>query len=188
MQSDRCDNPEELMQLFKKTADPAYLEPLILKYLKSSILIAKHYLKNDEMAEDAVQETFLRIIQKRSSFKTDMDFARWYYTVLRNVCCDFHRRRQQFLEKKTEISYFLQQTTSQHDSRIDDTFPLSLLSGLSESERSILILRIVHELSFKEIAAATGIREEAAKKRAQRGLRRLKEKFHAGKMSIMKMA
>jgi RNA polymerase sigma factor (sigma-70 family) len=49
-----------------------------------------------------------------------------------------------------------------------------VLDGLARGERDVLVLRIVHGLAFRDVAAALGISEEAAKKRAQRALRRLR--------------
>jgi DNA-directed RNA polymerase specialized sigma24 family protein len=49
-----------------------------------------------------------------------------------------------------------------------------MMRALPPLERDVLVLRIVEGLSFAEIAAAVGISEEAAKKRSQRGLQRLR--------------
>jgi RNA polymerase sigma factor (sigma-70 family) len=51
-----------------------------------------------------------------------------------------------------------------------------LLDVLANHERDVLVLRIVHGLGFSDVAAALGISEEAAKKRAQRALKRLRAK------------
>jgi hypothetical protein len=50
-----------------------------------------------------------------------------------------------------------------------------LLAKLPPPARAVLTLRIVHDMPFRDVAAALGISEEAAKKRAQRALRRLRE-------------
>jgi len=48
-------------------------------------------------------------------------------------------------------------------------------------ERDVLTLRVVHGLTFREVAAALEITEEAAKKRGQRGLRRLRKHVTAAR-------
>ena len=50
-----------------------------------------------------------------------------------------------------------------------------LLATLPQGDRAVLLLRIAHDLTFGDVAAVLGISEEAAKKRAQRGLRRLRQ-------------
>jgi len=50
-----------------------------------------------------------------------------------------------------------------------------LLRRLPVGERDVLVLRVIEDLPFRDVAAALGISEEAAKKRAQRGLARLRE-------------
>ena len=49
-----------------------------------------------------------------------------------------------------------------------------LLAALPPRDRVVLTLRVLHGLAFRDVAAALGISEEAAKKRAQRALRRLR--------------
>ena len=56
-----------------------------------------------------------------------------------------------------------------------------LLQNLPASEQVVLNLRIVHDLPFRDIAAVVGISIEAAKKRAQRGLRTLRERMRNSK-------
>jgi DNA-directed RNA polymerase specialized sigma24 family protein len=52
-----------------------------------------------------------------------------------------------------------------------------LLQSLPASEQVVLSLRIIHDMPFRDIATVVGISTEAAKKRAQRGLRALREKM-----------
>ena len=51
----------------------------------------------------------------------------------------------------------------------------------------MLVLRIVHGLGFRDVAAALGISEEAAKKRAQRALKRLRAKVYDSERSLDKL-
>lgn len=51
------------------------------------------------------------------------------------------------------------------------------LTALSEQDREVLVLRYLEELSAREVGAALGVSEAAAKKRALRALRRLREKL-----------
>ena len=53
---------------------------------------------------------------------------------------------------------------------------LDLLDGLPRKARAVLTLRIVHDMAFRDVAAALGISEAAAKKRAQRALRQLRKR------------
>ena len=55
---------------------------------------------------------------------------------------------------------------------------MQLLSSLTCDDQDVLVLRIVHGLRFRDVAAALGISEEAAKKRAQRALKRLRTRVH----------
>ena len=62
----------------------------------------------------------------------------------------------------------------------------NMLDVLARGERDVLELRIVHGLGFRDVGAALGISEEAAKKRAQRALRRLRATVCDSESSLSK--
>lgn len=164
---------EALMERFKISLDETAFEQLVLDYAYPASSVAHQILGDRALAEDAVQETFIRIIDKRNHYVASGSFSRWFYAILRNICIDLLRKRKrdrEFTKRlSSEINHIAQnKLPSDH---------ASLLNILPSRDKSVLELRIVHSMSFKEIAAALNITEEAAKKRAQRGLRKLREKF-----------
>jgi len=164
---------EALMERFKISLDKTAIEQLVLDYASPAIAVAHQMLGDRVLAEDAVQETFIRIIKKRNQYVVSGSFSRWFYAILRHVCIDLLRKRkrdQEFTKRLfNEIKHVTQiELLSDH---------ASLLNILPSHDKSVLELRVVYSMSFKEIAAALNITEEAAKKRAQRGLRKLREKI-----------
>jgi RNA polymerase sigma factor (sigma-70 family) len=88
-------------------------------------------------------------------------------------------REKEALENAATI---IEPTKPQTESEIP-----KLLNSLSSRERDVLVLRIVHGLGFRDVAAALGISEEAAKKRAQRALKRLRTKIYDSESSPDKL-
>jgi RNA polymerase sigma-70 factor (ECF subfamily) len=167
-------SPEQLMALFQREQSPAVFDQLVARFLRPGLAVARQFLRNSAAAEDAVQETFLRIVRRHEQYSPAKPFTGWFYTILRNVCIDTARREsrhnqvlQDFAQERREPS------TVGPSSAVD----MDLLARLPEAERDVLSLRILDGLAFAEIGAALGISEEAAKKRSQRGLRRLRVKL-----------
>jgi RNA polymerase sigma factor (sigma-70 family) len=162
---------EQLMGRFKASLENEVINKITLSLIQPALAAAGEILGNRTQAEDAVQETFVRLIRHRDRYDDSKPFLPWFYTILRNVCRDMHRqegRRRKFLETLRQ-----QARPEVFESHSMDS--ADLLSMLSSSEQEVLRLRILHDFRFREIAAVIGISESAAKKRAQRGLRRLRK-------------
>jgi RNA polymerase sigma-70 factor (ECF subfamily) len=130
-------------------------------------------LLDEALAEDAVQDAFIRVIRKRHQYIQSEPFSSWFYAILRNVCIDMLRKRRRDQKLAGRLCCELSDRTVVKSASRE----LSLLDMLPSRERTVLELRVVHSMSFKEVAVALDISEEAAKKRAQRGLRKLRQKL-----------
>lgn len=175
LQRDTLDSA--LMTRFQRSLDEAAFEQLVSAYAGPAAAVARQILNHSALADDAVQEAFLRVIRRRDQYVASYSFAGWFYAILRHICIDILRkteRDQQLLEKLNQAydARLSHPTLSDH---------ASLLNRLPPREKAVLELRVVHCQPFKEIGAALGISEEAAKKRAQRGLRRLRERLARGR-------
>lgn len=120
-------------------------------------------LKDAGGAEDALQEAFLRLLTGKYSPEPGKEQA-YLYRAVRNICYDELRRRQRHQEEKQEIR-----------SATDQYAYLELISALEPKEREIVTLKIIGGLTSREIGRVMGITEQAAKKRYQRAIQKLKE-------------
>jgi len=174
MNHQRKPTHETLMKRFKTALDQTAFEQLVRAYASGAAAVANQILCDRSLAEDAVQEAFVRIIKKRDQYVASDSFSPWFYAILRNVCIDMLRKRHRDQKLTKQLSNEITGTYSTSKSPLDHT---ALLDLLGPCEKSVVELRVVHSMPFKEIAAALDISEEAAKKRAQRGLRRLRQKL-----------
>ncbi len=170
MQRDTTDNA--LMARFQCHLDEGAFEQLVSTYTAPALTVANQFLPDHALAEDAVQEAFVRVVHRRNQFKPAHAFSTWFYAILRHVCIDMLRK----MKRHRNVIEQLNQTTAIRNTEKPDSDELLLLNALPVRERGVLELRVMHGLSFREVAQALNISEEAAKKRAQRGLRRLREK------------
>ena len=179
MQNDAAISHETLMVRFQTRLDTYAFDGIVSAYMKPAVGVARQILSDCALAEDAVQESFLRIIRKRHQYIPGSPFSRWFYAIVRNVCLDMLRKRSREKETIREVAA----NCEPESTRTDLPKISELLNDLTRGDQNVLVLRIVHGLGFRDVAAALGISEEAAKKRAQRALRRLRASMHDSESS-----
>ena len=165
---------ETLMARFIRDDDRSSFGRLLRRYAPVATGVAVRLLGSREEARDAVQETFVNILRARSGYRPDSPFGPWFYRILRNVCLDLLRKRKSY---RNALDRFAGEVTKEEvpPQEHGNGFPLLELVGrLPEKDRRVLLLRVVDGLSLGEIAELCGCTEEAIKKRAQRGLKRLR--------------
>ena len=164
---------EALMARYQRRLDAEAFGQLVSRFLAPGLAVARQALAERALAEDAVQEAFLRIVRSRERYDIRKPFSAWFYAILRNVCTDMLRRRaRQTTMMKGLAARAKPQVQEPAHASVDAA---DLLALLPDDARTVLARRIVHDLPFRDVAAALGISEEAAKKRAQRALRQLRK-------------
>ncbi len=142
-----------------------------------------------DIADDLLQETFVRLVRTIDTYQHDGRFAAWLYRIAANLARDHLRRTRRRgvpvtldrvgadgdlaigLEPVDDRAERPDETLSGHEDRRRLT---AALDQLSEMDREILLLRHYSELPFGEIASLLGIPLGTALARAHRALARLK--------------
>lgn len=127
-------------------------------------------LKNTADAEDAVQETFIKYVQKAPDFSDVEHEKAWLITVATNKCRDILRYRTRHRTESDELldSYAIDK---------EESGILDALMELPEKYRMPLMLFYIDEYKLDEISDIMGISLSAAKMRLSRGRKLLKEKY-----------
>ena len=158
------------MARFQHTLDESVFQELVSRYLNGAFAASSAILRERTRAEDAVQEAFVRVIQARGQYKPSRPFAPWFYAIVRNVCRDIQRE----LERQPRAASDYVRAGGEPVS--PGMTCTELLEGLSESEQEVLMLRIVEDMPFFNIAMVLDCSVEAAKKRYQRALDELRRR------------
>ena len=125
--------------------------------------IAYHQLGNVSDAEDAVQETFLKVHRAAASYNGEAAFTTWLYRILVNTCYDMLRKRSRRI-RETPIDEFVVDFRSSN--AVDDVKRMALrklLEQLPEQRRIVFALFEIEGLSHAEIAEVLGISEANSK-------------------------
>lgn len=143
-------------------------------------------LKNQFDAEDAVSQTFLNIsknIEKISALPCPQ-IEPYCVVILKNESINIIRKGRKYtceedidnLYKDDEV-YNLEEDFLK---TADKEILASYIDKLSEDDRNLIYLRFINELSFKQISELLDITEEAAKKRGQRIIKKLRTYYEEG--------
>jgi RNA polymerase sigma-70 factor (ECF subfamily) len=142
--------------------DPAAFETLYGMFGSRMKSIAYQHLNNVGDAEDAVQETFVKIHRAAGSFTGDASLATWVYRILVNTCYDALRRRRRRPEETPLELEGMERSAPTVDEAKRMTLR-KLVAALPEQRRTVFTLFEIEGLSHAEIAAILGITEGNSK-------------------------
>lgn len=149
---DARQDPLAFARLYDHFSKPIY------RYLYSRV-------GNQADAEDLTAQTFLMALEKLPRYREQGNFKAWLFTIAHNKAMDYFRKKQYPLlldvaemqaGQKDPLTNVIQSEQIQQLS--------ALIRSLDQKERELLRLRYVADLSFSEIAALLGKREDAVKK------------------------
>ncbi len=143
--------------------------------------LARNLLGSRQDAEDAVQETFLKIHRSITGFRGQSSFATWVYRILMNSCYDLRRsrsRRQEVAEDDLDPAAL---AVSRRAAPATANPPLRIalersLARLTRHQREVFLLYEVEGFAHAEIGGILGISEAASKNtlfQAKKNLRRI---------------
>ena len=166
------------------SGDDEAFKILVEKYRKSVHALAWRKVGDFHFAEEITQDTFLQVHKKLSTLRNPNQFSGWLYVITNRLCKNWHRRskptRMQSLEnmsrsKIDEFSYKcyeLEQRELEGSEHRSETVK-RLLQKLPESERTVVILYYLGEMTVKEIGKFLGVSVNTIKSRLQRARKRL---------------
>ncbi len=158
---------------------------LVKKYQKQVHVLAWRKIGDFHIAEDITQDTFLKVYQRLHTLKDPNLFSGWLYVITTRLCATWLRRNRiqtQPLED-VEESMIQRDAYSQHvaDERAKTTSQTQrevvkrLLAKLKESERTVMTLYYLGEMTVEEISKFLGVSAGTIKSRLQRARNRLQK-------------
>ncbi|MCM3749503.1 sigma-70 family RNA polymerase sigma factor [Paenibacillus pasadenensis] len=156
-----------------------FLQALINELHKPIFTYCYHMLRHRQEAEDAAQEVFLKAVKHLNGTGPPLHSPRaWLYKLAHNHCLNLIRRK-----RLLRFIPFNRDELCQAELPAEETPVLSelslqveqMLSLLQPLDRSILLLRIVDERPFEEIAAIVRATPGSVRKRYERARRKIKQ-------------
>jgi RNA polymerase sigma factor (sigma-70 family) len=155
-----------LVSMYQNGNDKAFEE--LLRRHKSKVYTTIYLIVKDSYtAEDLLQETFIKAIQtiRSGRYNEEGKFLPWIVRIAHNIAIDFFRREKRYptvlLEDGSNVLDQLEFSEESFESiQIrNETFARlkDMIQRLPEAQREVLLMRHYGDMSFQEIADATGV-------------------------------
>ena len=175
------------VQLIHKvlSGDDEAFTALVRKYQKSVHALAWRKVGDFHFAEDITQDVFLQVYKKLSTLKNPNQFAGWLYVTANRLCKNWNQKNKSVIKSMEEVSVVEMQAMS-YDRYISDKnekegcerrhkIVKKLLEKLPESERTVMILYYLGEMTAKEIGNFLGVSVNTITSRLHRARKRLQQ-------------
>ena len=170
---------EELVSR-SQSGDVESFNQLILRWERPIYALAYRVIGREEEARDVCQEAFLRAFRALPGFKGQAKFSSWLYRITLNLCRDWIRRQRRApVSQMPEDIDALEMAASRGPvESIEDLVARRELSEvveeamalLPEEQRTAIILKEYHGMTFQEIADLQGCPLSTVKTRLYQGL------------------
>ena len=168
---------EELMKRFQNGDENAYIE-LVNRYRDKILNFIFNYIGDFEISEDIVQDTMVKLYQKKHYYKEIAKFSTWLYTIAKNLANTELRKKKQ---RKTTILSHISKDDKPYDipsdqpginqeieSEVTIKIIRSAIDQLTDKFKTVILLRDVQELSYEDISSIVGVPIGTIKSRINR--------------------
>jgi RNA polymerase sigma-70 factor, ECF subfamily len=166
-------NPETRLRLF---------EEVVLPHLNAAYNLARWLTRNEQDAQDVVQEAYLRAFRFFDGYHGG-DAKSWMLEIVRNTCFTWLRREKRnpaaVFDESTHTSRVTgSQRPNQEDALVEDakrTILRDCIERLPEEFREVIVMRELEEMSYRQIADTTGLAAGTVMSRLSRARKRLED-------------
>ena len=167
------------------SGDDEAFTALVRKYQKSVHALAWRKIGDFHYAEEIMQDTFLQVYKKLSTLKDPRQFSGWLYVITNRRCLNWIRNNKsalQVLERTTvealDKSAYARYVSEQREAESAEqrqNIVKKLLEKLPESERTVITLYYLGEMTTREISRFLGVSVNTITSRLQRARKRLQQ-------------
>ena len=174
-------DPQALVERARDGDRDAFGE-LVAIHQQEVYTLAVRLVRDRDQASDVAQDAFIRAWRAMPKFRGDSKFSTWLHRITVNTAWT-HRAKQSRVRLDPLDSLAAEpQSMTLDPIRAGESVSIgpkieAALSGLSDSIRSVVVLKDIHDWSHSEIAEHLGISVTAAKVRLHRGRKELRSKL-----------
>jgi len=178
-----------------RSGDMDSFNQLILRWERPIYALAYRVIGQEEDARDVAQETFLRAFRALPGFKGQAKFSSWIYRIALNLCRDWIRRKKRTPVSQVPEDVDLSELAAEQGpvESVEELVARRELSEvveeamalLPEEQRTAVILKEYHGMTFQEIADLQGCPLSTVKTRLYQGLSVLRKHLREKNPSLM---
>ena len=168
---------------------------LIERHSKRVLDYIRMMVKNNEVADDIYQETFIKVVRfiDDGRYTDNGKFLSWVLRIAHNQVIDhFRQARQQNNLTESDVGYDILNTRKFADATVEDRMVTAqieddlrrLVNNLPEEQKEVVMMRYFGELSFKEIAEQTNVSINTALGRMRYALINLRKMIRENQLAL----
>ena len=139
------------------------------KFAPKMLAVCQSYLRNNQEAEDVLQDGFVKVFQKIVDFKMEGSLEGWIRRIVVNTALDTIRKNKKLLDdvQVEEVQYKVSFTDHQFDG-MDLAQLMKLIDAMPDGYRIVFNMFAIEGYSHKEIADTLGVTENTSKSQYSR--------------------
>jgi len=153
---------------------------LVVRWERPIYALAYRTIGREEDARDVCQETFLRAFRALPGFRGQAKFSSWIYRIALNLCRDWIRRQRRtpVVQPPEDMDVIEMAAAAEPSESIEDLVARQdlarlverVMADLPEEQRTAIVLKEYHGLTFQEISELVGCPLSTIKTRVYQGL------------------
>lgn len=169
----------DLLERFAKSGNEQAFAELVQRHIHWVSSMAGRLVHDRSLADDVAQSVFILLARRAKSLHSQTILATWLFTVTRYCAKSALRNEMCRRKHETSAATMTHQINQQPDVEWQHLAPMldGLVNRLRTGDREALLLRFYEQKSFPEIGVELAISEEAARKRVNRAVEKLRDLF-----------
>ena len=157
----------------------AVIRRMIGEYQTALLRLCYLYLHDVQLAEDAVQETFIKAYRTLDTFRGASSEKTWLTRIAMRTCCDM---RRSFWFRRMDRRITPEMLPDQASEADEDETALTLaVMNLPRKEREVILLYYYQDMNMTDIAAALGLTQPTVSYRLRRAREKLRQELEGRK-------
>ncbi len=152
----------------------------VLPVSKKILRFATHFMKDEDLARDVVQDVFLKLWQKRETLGEVENIEAFAMRMTRNRCLDVIRANKVVaIDEETDRKLKAKTVDVHSKVELSETASQirSIILKLPDLQRTVMQLRDIEQLSYDEIAEATDLKVNAIRVNLSRARKKVRDEF-----------
>lgn len=168
---------QEIIERCKNNDAKAQMQ-LYKLYCNAMFIVAKRYVKDHFIAEDIMQDAFIKAFKNIKSYRGEVPFGAWLKKIVINRSIDeLKRKKLKLVSINEEIKHSNEEENWEVQDAVSVDIVLKAMKALKDKYRLVLSLYLLEGYDHREISGILGITEVTSRTHLARGKRILKEQL-----------
>jgi RNA polymerase sigma-70 factor (ECF subfamily) len=146
---------------------------LIRQFYGFAKSISLKYVSNNELAEEIINDSFLKVFTNLYKYDPMQPFKAWLRTIIVNTAIDYYRKSQKYIKKDDLENVEIFDLEPDAISNLSAEDILKFIQHLTPAYRMVFTLYVIDGYTHKEIADMLGIKEGTSKSNLQDARKKL---------------